>query len=131
MNEDKVVAVLVRIEQEKAAFVAGSDKAVGFNMGTWFSDNATSEGTEWCGTVACFAGHAAIMEGYEPINNSDCVRNIATNDVLDVEDVAKDVLDLDTGSVFYLDSLDEVYIWFADRMGIDEVVLRDKVRGLM
>ena len=132
MNIDNTIEVLARVEDEKDAFAYGVPGAVGFNMSSWYARNGSCEGTDICGTVACLAGHAAMMQGYQGVAGMDMFRHPETGNYEDVEVIACDVLGLDPGAgnaLFYLDNLNDVYAWIARALGVDEQVLRDKVQA--
>jgi hypothetical protein len=42
-----------------------------WNQRHWFVEPSPWRGGRWCGTAACFAGHALLLEGWEPIFNAD------------------------------------------------------------
>lgn len=130
MNEEKMIEVLAQVEDEREAFAARKPGAVGFNMGSWHGASITYvDGAPYCGTTACLAGHAAIADGWE-LKTSTLCSHSKTGKMQDIEDVGREALGLSTNaacSLFYLDSLDEVYEWVAEYMGVDETVLRDKV----
>lgn len=130
MNEDKVIEVFAQIENEREAVAAGAKNAVGFDMATWYSNAVTAANLTVCRTVACFAGHTLLMNGFEAVNGSDYMRHIQSGNYEDIQDMACKILglsDAEGSRVFYLNDLDEVYGWFATQMGVDVMVLRDKV----
>lgn len=123
MNEERTIEILTNIEYEQARLRGGDNDAVGFDMNVWYSAA--------CGTVACLAGHAAMSVGYIPLAGMDMFRDGRTGDYRDVEEIGCEVLGLtaaEGSSLFYLPDLDAVYEWVANRLGLDEQVLRDKVR---
>lgn len=120
MNDDKIIEVLRNIESEK--------NPVGFNMNWWAH---AGEGVNVCHTTACLAGHALINEGYTvDFKNEQFFTQ--TGIAVDAQEEGAKILgitDWEGETLFYLDNIDEVYAWFAHRMGIEEQVLRDKVMG--
>jgi hypothetical protein len=50
----------------------------------------------WCGTAACFAGHALLIEGWEPVFNADGGAECITRDgkIGAIKEIARQVLDL-------------------------------------
>jgi hypothetical protein len=118
MNIDKVIEVLAHIEH---------DPDMGFNMTVWYAEEHRGG---LCRTTACFAGHAALANGWEPTTFSDMCRNSQSGEVSSYTEAGADILGLDFDEalqVFHLGDLQEVYEWIADHEGIDEQVLRDKV----
>lgn len=123
MNETKMIEVLARIEDEKEAFSKQEPGAIGFNMDHWFSVGD-------CGTTACLAGHAALMEGYLPCTSDTC--NLPGGEAQIVDEVGAEILGLNDDEaefVFYLNDIDGVYRWVARKMGVDTQVLTDKVQA--
>jgi hypothetical protein len=136
-----MIKTLARVEDEAHLFSKGVPGSIGFNMGTWIStDDYQFVGEDYplldiCGTTCCFAGHAVMEAGYTLDFSTTFVENTGKR----IEALAREVLGLDPdedgndcGPVqtpFYLEDLDQVYEWIADRMGIDEQVLREKVRA--
>jgi hypothetical protein len=142
MNEDRVIEVLAQIEWNIKAFQAKAPGAVGFNMAFWFSErqyqDSVRDETNVCGTVACLAGHAIVHEGlYTLMGGSDYAYRSVKDDQgrtreegVDVQAHAAEYLGISlmqSETLFYYDNLDQVYRWFANEMGVDEQVLRDKV----
>jgi len=126
MNESKMIEVLAHVEDERARFAQREPGAVGFNMAHWFDNSGRmpDEASNICGTTACLAGHAYLM------SNAPVPIRQATEDR--IASVGARVLELDDdeeGYLFYLDSLDDVYRYVAEDMGVDVQVLRDKVQG--
>jgi hypothetical protein len=132
MNDDRIIEVLTRIEEEKDLFAMGAEGALGFNMQTWYSVESNSEDASetLCGTVACLAGHTVNMAGYSLVNGSDMCMD-PNGGYHDMEAVAAVHLGIEpeNGNPFYLQDLDAVYEWAAHQMGVDEQVLRDKVEA--
>lgn len=118
MNDDKIIHVLAAIEREQAD---PHPSELGFDMDTWYTQTD-------CGTTACFAGWSAILEGYR-LDNAGLAHKEGESPKF-VSWIADDVLELNGDHPFYLPTLDAVYEWAADRMGVDEQVLRDKVQSL-
>jgi len=138
MNEDKMIEVLARVEDEKVRFERKEKGALGFNMDVWNSLVGESEGSNICGTTACLAGHAAVSDGYHLRNSTDCAKQDGTypkwkwTDHKSIEQAGREVLGLtvdQADDLFYLGNLDDVYLTVAGWMGVDEIVLRDKVQG--
>lgn len=131
MNEEKVIEVFRQIERERV-----TPGGVGFDMENWLSGKTRvvkdTEVVNVCQTTACFAGHALINEGYAMNVRAGEFYHPHGWDGVDVEDTGAMILGIseaDAAEVFYLDTLDDVYCWFAARMGVTEEVLRDKVLG--
>lgn len=130
-----MIKVLARVEDEAAQYARGVVGSVGFNMGAWMSLSTEQyvaygdpRSTNVCGTTACLAGHAVLMEGYKAERRSYAIS--LTDDGHSIEKLACEILGLEPGATpFYCDDLDEVYNWVACDMGIDETVLREKVQA--
>lgn len=127
MNDDKVIEVFAAIEHNKVP-------DLGFDMDDWFNPEPGDDSNIGaCGSVACFAGWTGIMAGLKPNydrNQSEYFTDPVTGAYLSIELFAARALGLtedEAGWVFYLEDLDEVYAWFAYKMGVDVQVLRDKV----
>ena len=126
MNEAKMIQALARVEDEATLFAKGEKGAVGFEMGSWFGnkqwqwvaegDDRNTGDNNVCGTTACLAGHAVLMEGHD-------LKKVGT----DIEGLALDILGISGWSPFYEHDLDGVYRVVAEHMGVDEEVLREKV----
>lgn len=131
MNEEKVIEVFRQIERERV-----KPGGVGFNMENWLSGEARvtveDQPINVCKTTACFAGHALINEGYSIDVRESLFYSPLDGDQVDPELMGAKILGItedQASDVFYLETLDDVYCWFASRMGVTEEVLRDKVNG--
>ena len=82
---------------------------------------AESEGLFWsqdvwgseigCGTVACVAGHAAKLLGYEPLGGSDwSYVSLGGKELFEVEDVAREGLGLSFDNASHLFSPDRTEV---------------------
>lgn len=141
MNEEKMIKVLARVEDEATRFARHEEGAVGFNMASWWDPTSTARQnvtdddprSEVCGTTACLAGHAVLMEGYRIGLSARWRRTKGLLAPEEVERVAARILGIGNMSAdqspFYLNDLDWVYEWVADKMGITTEVLREKVRA--
>lgn len=135
MKDDKIIEVLARVEDERKRFERREPDALGFNMDVWHSGESESEGSNVCGTTACFAGHAAVANGYWLLTSTDCAKpkgEESWKDRISIEEAGRRALGLTTeqaDDLFYVGSLDGVYETLAGWMGVDETVLRDKVQA--
>lgn len=129
-----MIEVLARVEDEREAYARFTPNSVGFNMGSWFREETVwmpNARGAFCGTTACLAGHAVLMEGYE-VGGSETCRDPKTGERFSVETMGAEILGLSEEAamnVFYLEDLDSVYHWVAEYFGVDEAVLRDKVQA--
>lgn len=120
MNETRMIEVLARVEDERERFARGEEGAVGFDMSSWFARNGRDPGLNVCGTTACLAGHAVMASGQSCFGMGGAA----------IQYAGAAYLGLGTSPyVFFLDSLRQVYEYVAQKMGVDEQVLRDKVQG--
>ena len=96
MNVENMKKLITRLEED--------DPKVGFNMSNWFNHNGQEilgirdayyvAETHACGTVACIAGHAALLATEED------TRFMVSNE--HVEKVARDWLELEEEEAFHL-----------------------------
>lgn len=130
MNEEKIIEVLANIECELGGVSTNPDRQpVGFNMHNWLV--VPSQMTNVCGTTACFAGHAMLADGWSIDFKQGFFYKDGYFNTTDAEDEGAKILGLEpeeAARLFYLEDIDEVYSWIAGHMGIEESVLRDKVR---
>lgn len=115
-----MIEVLAQIEDE-VAHVGRHE--VGFNMESWWIRTG-------CGTTACLAGHAVLSEDLYPHS----LMHVRDRNGIErsIEELGREILGLtfdEAIDMFYLGSLDAVYDRTAELMGVDEVVLRDKVQA--
>lgn len=129
MNEEKLIDVLAAIEKGEPGLSHSQDN--------WFSQDTH------CGTTACLAGWTAHLAGYQPVwmhvipfedslLSAFSVHKEGDGRAYKVAAVARQILELDAvegNRLFHTaKSLKAVYRIAADIMGVDERVLRDKVR---
>lgn len=128
MNEEKMLNVLEAIERSYWS----EDGHLGYlhYQGAFYEKDD-------CGTTACLAGWTGVLEGAVPIfiyAQGGTTHTVKTRDgrEVDVEYYAAEVLGLTREErrdlFFHCEDLKEIYYRVAGFMGVDEQVLRDKVR---
>lgn len=131
MNEEKLIDVLAAIER--------GEPGLRHSQANWFSRPAKSG----CGTTACLAGWTAHLAGYQPVwermapfddmEAACAVYKGESGRRYPVAIIARRVLELSSEeghTLFHVArSLPSVYRNAAEIMGVDEQVLRDKVRA--
>lgn len=131
VNHDLMVKTLAEIERSPERW----------DQGWWVREKA-------CGTAYCFAGHAAALSGYRIVQKHD--RNAADAVAIEGKSIPEDITVVASrllglpapeqigsmgGEPFYAcpqlfsdeNDLDTLYRLCAQLMGVDELVLRDKV----
>jgi hypothetical protein len=119
VNDELIVDVIAAIERDPASW----------NQSTWGWKGPA------CGTQLCFAGHTVVQAGLETrwLEVDPEYHHLAMADgSLTIGNAARDVLGLSNSQATTLFmntvSKDDVYGRCAEFMGVDEQVLRDKVR---
>lgn len=132
MNKKNLQALIDQLESEK-----GAKRGIGFNMGTFLAgdkvDTSEESGGDMfnrynpCGTVACIAGHAAIMA--KPHRSIQRLYDDEyTNGRPDIQDLAKDWLGLDSDQAKYLFYAENSDIYISNLTLLDALTVLKKLR---
>ena len=126
MNEERMIDVLAEIEKGRSDLT--------LDQSCWIAEDPE------CGTTACLAGWTVQLAGRVPVyqlgvkgsNYASHCKDPATGETELIISAARELLGLtgpETTELFMMtEDLSSIYKAAARRMGVDRMVLRDKVR---